>query len=116
MTQDTVSEEKVPITTCSHPDCETTLGLTKTDLGLLCGIHLAWAKDICAGESRLIAAEGKIASLTAADRELEARLAEMGKPISDEEAHRGLKYTAGLEWLSRGTVNALLASRAGAKP
>lgn len=50
---------------CSHPDCGTTLGLTETDLGLLCGLHLGHARDICRGEQRLIESESELQSLRA---------------------------------------------------
>ena len=48
---------------CSHPDCSVTLGLTETDLGLLCGLHLGCAMEICRSEQRLIDSEQKIAQL-----------------------------------------------------
>ena len=62
---------------CAHPDCEVALGLTATDLGLLCGLHLEHAKDIIRGEQRLIDAEQRIA-------ELEAKLAALDwQPITE---------------------------------
>ena len=48
---------------CGHPDCEVALGLTATDLGPLCGLHLEHAKDIIRGEQRLIDAETRISEL-----------------------------------------------------
>ena len=62
---------------CEHPDCEVALGLTATDLGPFCGLHLEHAKDIIRGEQRLIDAEQRIA-------ELEAKLAALDwTPITE---------------------------------
>ena len=49
---------------CSHPDCHCQLGLTLTDLGYLCGVHVQHALDICRGEQRLIECEEKLKSVT----------------------------------------------------
>ena len=59
---------------CSHPDCTVELGITETDLGPLCGLHIQHAKDIIRGEERLISAEVRI-------RELEAQLAELKRGL-----------------------------------
>ena len=59
---------------CSHPDCTVELGITETDLGPLCGLHIQHAKDIMRGEERLISAEVRI-------RELEAQLAELKRGL-----------------------------------
>ncbi len=48
---------------CCYPDCVVTLGLTKTDLGPLCGLHLGIAQDIVRNESRFAALESRIAEL-----------------------------------------------------
>lgn len=62
---------------CSYPDCSAEFGLTSTDLGLLCGLHLGAAQDIIRSEQRLINAEARIA-------ELEAQLAALTwTPISE---------------------------------
>lgn len=53
----------------------------------------------------------RIASLEAANRELEARLAEMGKPVSDEEWEHRYDPDHDREYVLREDVDALLASR-----
>ena len=71
---------------CSHPDCTVELGITETDLGPLCGLHIQHAKDIMRGEEWLISAEVRI-------RELEAQLAaitadrNLYRDDRDEEGH-----------------------------
>ena len=67
---------------CGHPDCEVALGLTETDLGPLCGLHLEHAKDIIRGEQRLIDTETRIS-------ELEAKLAAKWISVAGEaSSHR----------------------------
>ena len=44
-------------------------------------------------------------------RELRAKVERLSRPVSDEECRAGLRFEAGVEWLSRGTVDALIRAR-----
>lgn len=78
------------IQTCSHPDCTIELGLTDTDLGLLCGLHMQHAKDIIRGEERLLESEARLAEMQAEIEELKTKrtMAKLDHLIAVEDRER----------------------------
>ena len=77
---------------CSDPDCALLVfGQKNTD-----------AETVSAWNTR---------ALTQRERELEATVERLSRPVSDEECRAGLRFEAGVEWLSRGTVDALIRAR-----